>query len=55
MLDKQIDLVDRRLLQGQVIAAGEKIHSFLVTIQVPRVDRGGGGCTEPIYQRDMAG
>jgi len=28
MLDKQIDLVDRRLLQGQVIAAGEKIHSF---------------------------
>jgi hypothetical protein len=28
MLDKQIDLVDRRLLQGEVIAAGEKTHSF---------------------------
>jgi hypothetical protein len=26
MLDKQIDLVDRRLLQGEVIAAGEKIR-----------------------------
>jgi hypothetical protein len=28
MLDKHIDLVDRRLLQKQIIPAGEKVHSL---------------------------